>query len=140
MDLSRKLTLDMIGSDDNSFFVVNNDKLPKSKGKRIFCRCDFNVPLKNGVIDDDTRILSTIPTIKKLLSLSPQYIALVSHLGRPSGNVKKDLSLKPVAERLKSLLNTDVAFVEDWNRSDISQTLNKYKKNLGKYNVYTDDS
>lgn len=126
MDLSRKLTLDRIGSDDNCFFVTNNDKLPKTQGKRIFCRVDYNVPLQNGVISDDTRIVSTLPTIKKLLSLSPQYIALVSHLGRPAGNIKKDLSLRPVAEKLKSLLNVDVAFVENWNRSDLKETLSKY--------------
>ena len=68
-------------------------------GLRVLCRCDFNVPLDNGVITDDTRIVSSLPTIKKLIADGGKVI-LCSHLGKPKGSVVPELSLAPVAKRL----------------------------------------
>lgn len=76
-------------------------------------RVDFNVPLKDGVITSNKRIVSTIPTIKKALEQSPKTLVLMSHLGRPKGNVTPSLSLKPVAEELERLLDTKVHFMQD---------------------------
>lgn len=83
-------------------------------GLRVLCRCDFNVPIDNGVITDDTRIVSSLPTIKKLIADGGRVI-LCSHLGKPKGNVVPELSLEPVAKRLSELLGTEVKFVNDDN-------------------------
>lgn len=83
-------------------------------GLRVLCRCDFNVPLDNGVITDDTRIVSSLPTIKKLIADGGRVI-LCSHLGKPKGNVVPELSLEPVAKRLSELLGTEVKFANDDN-------------------------
>ncbi len=83
------------------------------KGKRVFFRFDFNVPLDGGGgIQDDTRIRRAVPTLKLALGAGAKCI-LSSHLGRPKGQRKPELSLKPVAERLSKLLNVEVAFVQD---------------------------
>ena len=84
------------------------------KGLRVLCRCDFNVPLDNGVITDDTRIVSSLPTIKKLIADGGKVI-LCSHLGKPKGSVVPELSLAPVAKRLSELLGTEVKFADDDN-------------------------
>ena len=81
-------------------------------GLRVLCRCDFNVPIDNGVITDDTRIVSSLPTIKKLIADGGRVI-LCSHLGKPKGNVVPELSLEPVAKRLSELLGTEVKFAND---------------------------
>ena len=73
------------------------------KGKRVLCRCDFNVPLKEGKITDENRLVAALPTIRKL-SESGAKLILCSHLGKPKGEPKPELSLKPVAERLSELL------------------------------------
>lgn len=78
-------------------------------GKRVFLRCDFNVPLKDGVIVDDGRIRASLPTIKFLLD-GGASIVIGAHLGRPKGEVKPELSLAPVAERLGELLNLPIQF------------------------------
>jgi phosphoglycerate kinase len=78
-------------------------------GKRVFLRCDLNVPLKEGVITDDGRIRASLPTIKTLLD-GGASIVIAAHLGRPKGEAKPELSLAPVAKRLGELLGTEVKF------------------------------
>lgn len=82
------------------------------KGKRVLVRCDFNVPLKDGVITDDKRIRASLPTIKYLLENGAKVI-LCSHLGRPKGEFKPEFSLKPVAARLSELLGFEVKIADD---------------------------
>ena len=81
-------------------------------GKRVFIRVDFNVPLKNGAITDDTRITSTLPTIQHVLNQGGTAV-LASHLGRPKGKPAPEFSLKPVAARLGELLKRQVTFADD---------------------------
>jgi len=83
------------------------------KNKRVFIRVDFNVPLKKGVIGDDTRIRESLPTIDYALKAGARCIILASHLGRPKGQPNPEMSLRPVALRVKELLGRDVAFAED---------------------------
>lgn len=82
------------------------------KGQRVLVRCDFNVPLDNGKITDDTRIVASLPTIKKLIADGGRLI-LCSHLGRPKGNPVPEMSLAPVAVRLSELLGQEVIFAAD---------------------------
>lgn len=82
------------------------------KGKKILLRCDFNVPLKDGVITDENRITAALPTIKKLINDGGKVI-LCSHMGKPKGEVKPELSLLPVAKRLSELLGKEVVFAKD---------------------------
>ncbi|MBP3876128.1 MAG: phosphoglycerate kinase [Lachnospiraceae bacterium] len=84
------------------------------KGKRVLCRCDFNVPLKNGEITDDNRIVAALPTIKKLIADGGKVI-LCSHLGKPKGEPKPEMSLAPVAKRLSECLGQEVVFAKDDN-------------------------
>jgi phosphoglycerate kinase len=83
------------------------------KDTRLFIRVDFNVPLKKGVIGDDTRIRESLPTIEYALKAGARCVMLASHLGRPKGQPNPDMSLRPVAIRLKELLGRDVAFADD---------------------------
>ena len=78
-------------------------------GKRVFLRCDLNVPLKNGVITDDGRIKASLPTIKALLEKGASLV-IAAHLGRPKGEAKPELSLAPVAQRLGELLGKEIVF------------------------------
>ena len=80
------------------------------KGKRVLVRCDFNVPLKEGKITDENRLVAALPTIKKLISDGGKVI-LCSHLGKPKGEPKPELSLEPVAVRLTELLGKEVKFL-----------------------------
>ena len=82
------------------------------KGKRVLCRCDFNVPLKEGKITDENRLVAALPTIKKLIADGGKVI-LCSHLGKPKGEPKPELSLAPVAVRLSELLGQEVKFAAD---------------------------
>ncbi len=80
------------------------------KGKKVLCRCDFNVPLIDGKITDENRLVAALPTIKKLIADGGRVI-LCSHLGKPKGEPKPELSLAPVAVRLSELLDQEVKFV-----------------------------
>jgi len=82
------------------------------KGKRVLVRCDFNVPLQEGKITDENRLVAALPTIKKLLADGGRVI-LCSHLGKPKGEPKPELSLAPVAARLSELLGQEVKFAAD---------------------------
>ena len=79
------------------------------KGKRVLVRCDFNVPMQEGKITDDTRIVSALPTIRYLTEHGAKVI-LMSHMGRPKGEPKKEFTLQPVADRLTQLLGKQVIF------------------------------
>jgi phosphoglycerate kinase len=78
-------------------------------GKRVFLRCDLNVPLKDGVITDDGRIKASLPTIEYLISAGASVV-IAAHLGRPKGEFKPELSLAPVGTRLGELLGRAVSF------------------------------
>ena len=80
------------------------------KGKKVLVRCDFNVPLIDGKITDENRLVAALPTIKKLVADGGKII-LCSHLGKPKGEPKPELSLAPVAVRLAELLGQEVKFV-----------------------------
>lgn len=82
------------------------------KGKKVLVRCDFNVPLQDGRITDENRLVAALPTIKKLIADGGRVI-LCSHLGKPKGEAKPELSLAPVAKRLSELLGQDVTFAAD---------------------------
>ena len=82
------------------------------KGKRVLVRCDFNVPLKDGKITDENRLVAALPTIKKLIADGGKVI-LCSHLGKPKGEPKPELSLAPVAVRLSELLGQEIKFAAD---------------------------
>ena len=82
------------------------------KGQRVLVRCDFNVPLKDGQITDENRLVAALPTIKKLIADGGRII-LCSHLGKPKGEPKPELSLAPVAKRLTELLGQEVKFAAD---------------------------
>lgn len=82
------------------------------KGKKVLCRCDFNVPLQEGKITDENRLVAALPTIKKLIADGGKVI-LCSHLGKPKGEPKPELSLAPVAVRLSELLGQEVKFAAD---------------------------
>lgn len=82
-------------------------------GKRVLVRVDFNVPLDDGKITDDTRIRAAVPTLKYILEQNPKALILMSHLGRPKGERKPEMSLAPVAPALAEQLGIDVAFADD---------------------------
>ena len=82
------------------------------KGKKVLVRCDFNVPLQDGKITDENRLVASLPTIKKLIADGGRVI-LCSHLGKPKGEPKPELSLAPVAVRMSELLGQEVKFAAD---------------------------
>src|SRR3989339_873187 len=97
------------------------------KGKRVFCRFDFNVPLDDKQeITNDMRIQATLPTIKYILEQGGRVIA-TSHLGRPKGKKVPEMSLKPVAERLGKLLGKKVAFAPDCVGPEVEKMVNALK-------------
>lgn len=85
-----------------------------AKGKRVLVRCDFNVPLKDGVITDENRINAALPTIQKLINDGAKVI-LCSHLGKPKNGPEAKFSLAPVAKRLSEKLGKEVVFAADDN-------------------------
>jgi phosphoglycerate kinase len=95
-------------------------------GKKVLVRVDFNVPINDGVISDDTRINAAIPTIQYLIENGASVI-LCSHMGRPKGECVEKLSLKPVAERLSEKLNTEVPILNDCIGEDVASNVSKMK-------------
>ena len=95
------------------------DDLKDLKGKRVLVRCDFNVPLKNGVISDETRIVAALPTILKLVGEGAKVI-LCSHLGKVKNGPNEGESLAPVAARLTEKLGKEVVFVSDYHHDGIT--------------------
>ncbi|KPL00083.1 MAG: phosphoglycerate kinase [Planctomycetes bacterium SM23_65] len=96
-------------------------------GKRVLMRADFNVPLKEGKITDDRRIRAALPTIQHVLKQGGKLI-LMSHLGRPKGQVKPELSLSPVAERLSNLLGEKVTKMQDCIDENVQSTVKRMKR------------
>jgi phosphoglycerate kinase len=94
------------------------------KGKRVFVRVDFNVPLANGIIEDDTRIQASLPTITYALERGATVI-LASHFGRPKGKPNPQMSLRPIADRLADLLNRPVAFATDCVGDEARRTVDE---------------
>lgn len=97
------------------------------EGKKVIIRCDFNVPIKNGVILDDNRIIESLPTIKLVIEKKAKII-LMSHLGRiEKEEDKKDKSLEPVAKRLSELLNTNILFINETRGKKLSTAVDNLK-------------
>ena len=88
-------------------------------GKRVFLRCDLNVPLKEGIIKDDGRIKASLPTIQALLEKGASLV-IAAHLGRPKGEAKPELSLAPVAKRLAELLGREVKFTGEVTGAEVT--------------------
>lgn len=97
------------------------------KGKTVFCRVDFNVPLNNGAITDDTRIRAALPTIQYLIDQDAK-IVLASHLGRPDGQVKEELRLTPVAARLSELLGKPVSKTDEVTGDAVTDAVKALKE------------
>jgi phosphoglycerate kinase len=101
------------------------------ENKAVLMRADFNVPLDEGLnITDDTRIRATLPTIKYLIKNGAKKVILMSHLGRPDGKIVAKYSLKPVAERLKELLNEPVKFLNDCIGDSIKKEIEASKERV----------
>ena len=93
------------------------------KGKRVFVRVDFNVPMDEGRITDETRIRAAIPTIEQLVNAGAKVI-LASHLGRPKGEVNEDMRLTAVGERLSDLMDKPVKKLDESIGSDVEAAVN----------------
>ena len=85
-----------------------NNILPTLVNSRVLIRTDFNVPLKEGVVTNNKRIVETLPTLKKILEQNPKNLTIMSHLGRPAGNPNPKFSMAPVVPELEKLLGTKV--------------------------------
>jgi len=98
------------------------------KSKRVLVRCDFNVPVKDGKISDNTRILAHIPTINYILEKGAARVILMSHLGRPKGVANPDFSLKIVGEELQKLLKKDVHFYENCTGENVREGISQLEE------------
>ncbi|PZX04866.1 phosphoglycerate kinase [Psychrobacillus insolitus] len=96
------------------------------QGKRVFCRVDFNVPMEDGAITDETRIRAALPTINYLIEQGAKVI-LASHMGRPKGEVKEELRLTKVGKRVAALLNKEVKKLDVSIGSEVEQAVNEMK-------------
>ena len=96
------------------------------KGKKVFCRVDFNVPMKDGKVTEDTRIKAAIPTINYLVESGAKVI-LASHLGRPKGKVVEELRLDPVSERLSNLLEKEILKTDAVYGEEVDQAISQLK-------------
>ena len=107
-------------------------------GKRVLVRCDFNVPMEDGRITDDNRIVGALPTIKYLLAHNARVI-LCSHMGRPKGEFNPKYTLAPVAKRLSELLGKDVAMIhfKDFLRQDADGQLKACGAGQGEMGDYS---
>src|SRR5699024_5897128 len=94
------------------------------KGKKVFCRVDFNVPMENGTITDDTRIKAALPTIGYLVGQGARVI-LASHLGRPKGQVVEELRLDPVAKHLSNLLQQEVLKTDQVYGDEVNKAISQ---------------
>ena len=105
------------------------DVLPELRDKRILMRVDYNVPLAGDplAVTDKTRILATIPTLKKVLEQKPKCIVLMSHLGRPDGQVIAKYSLKPCVPVLEELIGQKVQFLNDCVGEEVEKTVESAK-------------
>ncbi len=106
--------------------TINDIAKNDLQGKKVFVRVDFNVPLKDGSITDDTRIKAALPTIKYLIENQTKII-LASHLGRPKGKVNEEMRLTPVAERLSELLGKPVQKANDCIGAEVEALVNNLK-------------
>lgn len=95
------------------------------RGQTVLVRVDYNVPMKDGEITDDLRIRESLPTLEYLRQKGARRIVLMSHLGRPKGEKKPELSLKPVVERLNTLLGGKVFFVDDVSGPEVEEAVEK---------------
>lgn len=93
-------------------------------GKRVLVRVDFNVPVENGAITDETRIRAAVPTLEYILEQKPKAVILMSHLGRPKGGPTPEFTLAPVAPALAALLGKEVAFVDDCVGDKVTEAIN----------------
>ena len=98
------------------------------QNKKVFLRLDLNVPINDGKISDETRILAALPTIEHILSHT-DHLCIASHLGRPKGKVIKSMSLEPVAHRLAELLDREVVFCADYENEPPIQVLDQIDRN-----------
>src|SRR2546423_298408 len=96
-------------------------------GRRVFIRVDFNVPLKDGQIGDDTRIRASLPSIRFVMEHGGTAV-VASHLGRPRGKPSREMSLRPVADRLADLLDKPVTFTEDCVGDEVRDTIAEVHK------------
>lgn len=110
----KKLTIDKIG--------------PQLVNKRVLVRVDFNVPIKNGKITDDTRIKESLKTIRYALDHGAKSVTLMSHLGRPNGNKNMKYTLEPIVPALANLINKKVEFVNDCIGDKVRNTVNSGEK------------
>ena len=95
-------------------------------GKKVLMRVDFNVPIRDGEVDNDNRIVAALPTIRAALDRGAAVI-LMSHLGRPKGQIKPEFSLRPVRDNLARHLERDVRFVEDCVGPEVEQAVAELK-------------